>query len=61
VVDMTDQKTPPPQVWPSLRAKDARGLIRFLTEAFGFVEVASSVTGGGSSTPSWPGHPAAAS
>ncbi len=35
---MTD-KTPPPQVWPSLRATDARGLIRFLTGAFGFIEV----------------------
>ncbi|HEY1640509.1 MAG TPA: VOC family protein [Streptosporangiaceae bacterium] len=32
---MTD-KTPPPQVWPSLRARDARALIRFLTDAFGF-------------------------
>jgi uncharacterized glyoxalase superfamily protein PhnB len=32
-------KTPPPQVWPSLRASDARGLIRFLSDAFGFVEV----------------------
>ncbi|MFI6446718.1 VOC family protein [Kitasatospora sp. NPDC050543] len=29
---------PPPQVWPSLRAHDARGLIRFLVEAFGFEE-----------------------
>lgn len=27
---------PPPQVWPSLRARDARGLIRFLVDAFGF-------------------------
>lgn len=36
---MTD-KTPPPQVWPSLRANDARGLIRFLADAFGFIEVA---------------------
>ncbi|WP_436527721.1 VOC family protein [Actinoplanes sp. HUAS TT8] len=36
---MTDQKTPPaPQVWPSLRADDARTLIRFLVEAFGFEE-----------------------
>src|SRR3954463_8331136 len=35
---MTDDKTPPPQVWPSLRARDARGLIRFLVEAFGFEE-----------------------
>ena len=29
---------PQPQVWPSLRAHDARALIRFLTEAFGFEE-----------------------
>jgi uncharacterized glyoxalase superfamily protein PhnB len=29
---------PPPQVWPTLRAKDARALIRFLVEAFGFEE-----------------------
>ena len=27
---------PPPQVWPTLRARDARALIRFLTDAFGF-------------------------
>jgi uncharacterized glyoxalase superfamily protein PhnB len=31
-------KTPPPQVWPTLRARDARGLIRFLVQAFGFEE-----------------------
>jgi uncharacterized glyoxalase superfamily protein PhnB len=31
-------KTPPPQVWPTLRARDARGLIKFLTDAFGFEE-----------------------
>lgn len=32
--------TPPaPQVWPSLRARDARALIRFLVDAFGFTEV----------------------
>ena len=31
-------KTPPPQVWPTLRARDARGLIRFLVDAFGFEE-----------------------
>ncbi|BCY13768.1 VOC family protein [Actinoplanes sp. L3-i22] len=38
---MTDQKTPPaPQVWPTLRANDARALIRFLVEAFGFEETA---------------------
>jgi len=27
---------PPPNVWPSLRASDAHGLIKFLTEALGF-------------------------
>lgn len=37
---MTDANTPPPQVWPSLRATDARALIRFLVEAFGFEETA---------------------
>jgi uncharacterized glyoxalase superfamily protein PhnB len=34
---MTDN-TPPPQVWPTLRARDARALIRFLVDAFGFEE-----------------------
>ncbi len=29
-------EAPPPQVWPTLRARDARALIRFLVEAFGF-------------------------
>lgn len=37
--DTTD-RTPAPQVWPSLQAHDARALIAFLVEAFGFVEVA---------------------
>lgn len=37
---MTDARTPPPQVWPTLTASDARGLIRFLVDAFGFVETA---------------------
>jgi uncharacterized glyoxalase superfamily protein PhnB len=32
--------TPAPTVWPSLRARDARGLIRFLVDAFGFEETA---------------------
>jgi len=36
---MTDNN-PPPQVWPTLRARDARALIRFLTGAFGFEETA---------------------
>jgi uncharacterized glyoxalase superfamily protein PhnB len=31
-------KTPAPQVWPALRARDARALIKFLVEAFGFEE-----------------------
>jgi uncharacterized glyoxalase superfamily protein PhnB len=30
--------TPEPQVWPTLRAHDAKALIRFLVEAFGFEE-----------------------
>lgn len=39
MTDATD-KTPPPQVWPSLRANDARGLIRFLVDVVGFEETA---------------------
>jgi uncharacterized glyoxalase superfamily protein PhnB len=27
-----------PMVWPSLRSQDAKGLIKFLTDAFGFEE-----------------------
>jgi uncharacterized glyoxalase superfamily protein PhnB len=30
--------TPPPQVWPALSARDARALIKFLVDAFGFEE-----------------------
>ncbi|MEU7908244.1 VOC family protein [Actinoplanes sp. NPDC049118] len=38
---MAETKTaPPPQVWPTLRARDARALIRFLVDAFGFTETA---------------------
>jgi uncharacterized glyoxalase superfamily protein PhnB len=33
-------KTPAPQVWPTLRARDARVLIKFLVDAFGFEESA---------------------
>src|ERR1700746_1957651 len=33
-----NHKTPPTQVWPPLRARDARGLIRCLADAFGFEE-----------------------
>jgi uncharacterized glyoxalase superfamily protein PhnB len=36
----TTGTVPPPQVWPTLRARDARGLIRFLIDAFGFEETA---------------------
>lgn len=32
--------TPAPTVWPTLRARDARALIRFLVDAFGFQETA---------------------
>ncbi len=35
---MTDT-TPPPQVWPTLRARNACALIRFLVDALGFAEV----------------------
>jgi uncharacterized glyoxalase superfamily protein PhnB len=31
---------PAPQVWPTLRARDARALIAFLVDAFGFEETA---------------------
>jgi uncharacterized glyoxalase superfamily protein PhnB len=34
---MTDN-TPAPQVWPTLRARDALALIKFLVDAFGFEE-----------------------
>jgi uncharacterized glyoxalase superfamily protein PhnB len=37
---MTEKTTPPPQVWPTLSANDARTLINFLVDAFGFIEVA---------------------
>jgi uncharacterized glyoxalase superfamily protein PhnB len=36
----TSLGVPPPQVWPTLRARDARALIRFLVDAFGFEETA---------------------
>ena len=51
-----NDKTPPPQVWPTLRARDARALIRFLVDAFGFE--ATAVYGDGDSVEhaelSWP-------
>ena len=42
---MTD-KTPPPTVWPTLRANDARALIRFLVDVVGFEETAVYGEGG---------------
>jgi uncharacterized glyoxalase superfamily protein PhnB len=36
--DPVTESAPPPQVWPTLRARDARALIRFLVDAFGFEE-----------------------
>ncbi len=38
-VPLSDPAAPMPQVWPTLRARDARALIRFLVHAFGFEEV----------------------
>jgi uncharacterized glyoxalase superfamily protein PhnB len=35
---VTENASPPPQVWPTLRARDARALIRFLVDALGFEE-----------------------
>ena len=40
-------KTPPPTVWPTLCANDARALIRFLVDVVGFEETATSID------PSW--------
>ena len=37
---MTSPDAPPPTVWPAFRARDARDLIRFLVDAFGFEETA---------------------
>ncbi len=57
----TPADAPPPQVWPTLRARDARALIRFYVEAFGFEETVvwgSEPDGGGEfvvhAQPSWP-------
>lgn len=35
-----------PSVWPELRCRDAKGLIKFLTEAFGFEEALIVEDGG---------------
>jgi uncharacterized glyoxalase superfamily protein PhnB len=38
--DQLQTSTPLPQVWPTLRARDARALIRFLVDVVGFTEAA---------------------
>ena len=38
---MTSPDAPPPTVWPAFRARNARALIRFLVDAFGFEETAA--------------------
>jgi len=38
--DPMNDTAPPPQVWPTLRARDAHALIRFLVDAFGFERTA---------------------
>lgn len=38
-------ETPAPQVWPTLQANDARALIRFLVNAFGFEETVVYASG----------------
>jgi uncharacterized glyoxalase superfamily protein PhnB len=38
-MNATDDKTPPPRIWPTLRARDARALIDFYVRGFGFAEV----------------------
>ena len=50
--------TPEPQVWPALRARDAKALIRFLVEAFGFEETVVYADGDvvNHAQLSWPGR-----
>jgi uncharacterized glyoxalase superfamily protein PhnB len=36
---VTTKAEPQPQIWPTVRARDARALIHFLVNAFGFEEV----------------------
>lgn len=43
---MTSTEAPQPNVWPTLRARDASALIEFLVGAFGFVEAARYEDGG---------------
>ena len=50
----------PPTVWHTLRARDARALISFLVDAFGFEETVVYGEGDRSTTPSSTGRWAAA-
>jgi uncharacterized glyoxalase superfamily protein PhnB len=54
----TESDAPPPQVWPTLRARDARALISFLCDAFGFEETVVYVDADGDQVEhaqlSWP-------
>ncbi|MFI9270952.1 VOC family protein [Kitasatospora sp. NPDC052896] len=45
MADPTDA-VPPPQVWPTVRARDAQALIRFLVDAFGFEQTVVYVDDG---------------
>ena len=40
MTDTDSSPAPAPQVWPTLRARDARALISYLVEVFGFEETA---------------------
>jgi hypothetical protein len=42
----SEKQLPPPSVWPTLRASDAHGLIKFLAEALGFEATAVYAEGG---------------
>lgn len=42
---MTDPAAPLPTVWPTFRARDARRLIAFLVEAFGFEDTVVMLDG----------------
>jgi uncharacterized glyoxalase superfamily protein PhnB len=43
----TQTTAPPAQVWPTLRARDARALIDFYVSAFGFTETVAHADGAG--------------
>ena len=45
MMEVMDESLPAPMVWPTVRARDARALIAFLTEALGFEEVVVHANG----------------